>query len=160
MGRRTMQGAPHSCMAPTMVPQLAAGGEQLASAAEDDPRWDRLATLKGSGPRPRFLTARSLGATVARSGEEPPEARAAPLNFVFHGDAVVRNSRTVTRIMFATVLAAGLIGAWVASSMWSVDVTTLSVPGLESEADWVDAASLVGEQLIQFFLGWTNGGGG
>jgi hypothetical protein len=44
--------------------------------------------------------------------------------------------------------------------MWSVDVTTLSVPGLDSEADWVDAASLVGEQLIQFFLGWTNGGGG
>jgi hypothetical protein len=62
--------------------------------------------------------------------------------------------------MFATVLAAGLIGAWVASAMWSVDVTTLSVPGLDSEADWVDAASLVGEQLIQFFLGWTNGGGG
>lgn len=72
---------------------------------------------------------------------------------------MIRNNRLTLRIMLATVLVAGLLGAWVASSMWTVEVETFSVPGLDEQADWVDAASLVGEQMIQFFLGLTNGGG-
>ncbi|MGL4649377.1 MAG: hypothetical protein ACRC1H_08200 [Caldilineaceae bacterium] len=72
---------------------------------------------------------------------------------------MVRNNRLTLRVMLAAVLVAGLLGAWFASAMWTVDIATLAVPGLEDQADWVDAASLVAEQLIQFFLGWTNSGG-
>ncbi len=68
---------------------------------------------------------------------------------------MARNSRTLTRIFFATVLAAGLMGAWIASARWNVDVNTLLAPTTE-QTDWVDAASLVGEQVLQFFLGWTH----
>lgn len=71
----------------------------------------------------------------------------------------MRNNRLILRVMMATVLVAGLLGAWVASALFSFDATTLAVPGLDEQADWVDAASLIGEQLIQFFLGWTNTGG-
>lgn len=69
---------------------------------------------------------------------------------------MVRNNRMMTRIFFGVVLAAGLLGAIITSSMWRVDVANLEMPGLEENADWVDAASLIGEQFILFFLGWTN----
>ena len=71
---------------------------------------------------------------------------------------IVRNNRTLTRIFFATVLVAGLMGGWVASSMWTVDVGALLAPTATEQTDWIDAASLVGEQVLQFFLGWTKGG--
>ena len=71
---------------------------------------------------------------------------------------MVRNSRTLTRIIFATVLAAGLMGGWVASSLWTVDIQALLAPTATEQTNWVDALSLVGEQVLQFFLGWTNGG--
>lgn len=69
---------------------------------------------------------------------------------------MVRNTRILNRIFFALVLAGGLIGAIVFAAMWRVDVANLSVPGLDPTADWVDTVSLLGEELIQFFLGWTN----
>lgn len=69
---------------------------------------------------------------------------------------MVRNNRTLTRIFFATVLAAGLIGGIVASSLWTVDVDALLAPSTAEQTNWVDALSLVGEQVLQFFLGWTN----
>ncbi len=72
---------------------------------------------------------------------------------------MIRNNRLVLRVMMATVLVAGLLGAWVASSMFSFDAASLALPALDEQADWVDAASVVGEQLIQFFLGWTHTGG-
>ncbi len=71
---------------------------------------------------------------------------------------IVRNHRTLTRIFFATVLVAGLLGGWVASSMWTIDVQSLLTPTSTEQTDWVDAASLAGEQVLQFFLGWTKGG--
>jgi len=73
--------------------------------------------------------------------------------------AMIRNNRLVTRIMFAVVLVTGLMGGVVTASLWQVDVANLTLPGLEDQADWVDAVSIIGEQAIQFFLGWTNSGG-
>jgi hypothetical protein len=71
---------------------------------------------------------------------------------------MARNSRTLTRIFFATVLAAGLMGGWFASARWDVDVNQLLAPTAAEQTDWVDALSLVGEEVLQFFLGWTNAG--
>ncbi len=68
-----------------------------------------------------------------------------------------RTSRTATRIFFLLVLAAGLMGGWVAASAWRIDAASLSdLPGLSEQTDWVDTLSLVGEQAIQFFLGVAN----
>lgn len=69
---------------------------------------------------------------------------------------MARTNRTLTRIFFATVLVAGLIGGWFTSSLWNVDLNALLSPTTTEQTDWVDAASLVGEQVLQFFLGWTN----
>lgn len=69
---------------------------------------------------------------------------------------MVRNNRLLNRIFFALVLAAGLLGAAVFGAMWRVDVNTLEAPLLDQNTDWVDAVSLLSEELIQFFLGWTN----
>jgi hypothetical protein len=69
---------------------------------------------------------------------------------------MVNRRRTNLRLSLITVLIAALVGAWFASTYWTVDPSTLAIPGLDSEGDWVDAASAVGEQAIQFMLGWTN----
>ena len=71
---------------------------------------------------------------------------------------MVRNSRSTTRIFFILVIAAALFGGWFASTTWQVDLSTLEVPSLDEEADWIDTASLLSEQALQFFLGWTGGG--
>lgn len=68
---------------------------------------------------------------------------------------MVRNSRTLYRIFFAAVLTAGLLGAWAASSLWTVDLSLLAPVTSEEQTNWVDTASLVGEQVLQFFLGLT-----
>jgi hypothetical protein len=39
-----------------------------------------------------------------------------------------------------------------------VDVNQLLAPTAAEQTDWVDALSLVGEEVLQFFLGWTNAG--
>ncbi len=70
-----------------------------------------------------------------------------------------RNNRLILRIILGSVLAAGLLGACVASSLITIDPASLAIPGLNSQADWVDAASLVADQLLQFFLGWTHSPG-
>ncbi len=70
---------------------------------------------------------------------------------------MARNNRFLTRIFFATVLVVGLLGGWFASSRWNVDIDALLAPTGAEQTDWVDAASLVGEEMLQFFLGWTNG---
>jgi hypothetical protein len=72
---------------------------------------------------------------------------------------MVRNNRLTLRIMLAAVLVAAVLGAWFATASVSIDAESFALPGLDEQTDWVDAASIVGEQLIQFFLGWTNAGG-
>ena len=68
---------------------------------------------------------------------------------------MVRSNRNTIRFFFALVLAAGLVGALVTSSLWDVDVAALPVPGIDPDADWVDTLSLFAEETIQFLLGWT-----
>ena len=69
---------------------------------------------------------------------------------------MVRNSRMMTRIFFALVLAAGLMGAWYVGNVWETTVATWEVPVLDENSDWVDTVSIIGEEVIQFFLGWTS----
>lgn len=69
---------------------------------------------------------------------------------------MVRNNRTLNRIFFSLVLVGGLLGAMVFGAMWQVDVASVDVSGFDPTADWVDTIGLLGEELIQFFLGWTN----
>ena len=71
---------------------------------------------------------------------------------------MVRNSRSTTRIFFILVIAAALFGGWVASSTWQADLTAFEAPSLDEEADWIDTASVLSEQALQFFLGWTGEG--
>jgi len=75
---------------------------------------------------------------------------------VHGGFALVRNTRTLNRIFFSLVLAGGLIGAVIFASMWQVDVNSLDFSGFDPTADWVDTVGILGEELLQFFLGWTN----
>jgi hypothetical protein len=69
---------------------------------------------------------------------------------------MVRNNRTLNRIFFALVLAGALLGAMIFGAMWQVDVSSFDVAGFDPTADWVDSVGLIGEELLQFFLGWTN----
>jgi hypothetical protein len=71
---------------------------------------------------------------------------------------MVRNSRNTTRIFFILVIAAALFGGWFANTTWQVDLAGFEVPSLDEDADWIDTASLLSEQAIQFFLGWTGNG--
>ena len=69
---------------------------------------------------------------------------------------MVRNTRTLNRIFFSIVLVGGLIGAMIFASMWQVDVNSINVTDFDPTADWVDTVGILGEELLQFFLGWTN----
>ena len=69
---------------------------------------------------------------------------------------IARTSRTLTRIFFTTVLVAGLLGGWIASARWTVDIDSLLTSSALEQTDWVDGVSLVAEEVLQFFLGWTN----
>lgn len=67
---------------------------------------------------------------------------------------MVRYSRNLLRLALAVVLAAGLIGAWWASTFWSVDAASLiQLPGLGENTDWVDMVAALADQAIQFFIG-------
>lgn len=69
---------------------------------------------------------------------------------------MVRNNRLMNRIFFSLVLVGGLIGAMIFASMWQVDVNSIDISGFDPTADWVDTVGVLGEELLQFFLGWTN----
>ena len=69
---------------------------------------------------------------------------------------MVRNSRMLTRIFFALVLVAGLLGAWTIGTAWEANAATWEIPVLDENSDWVDTVAIIGEELIQFFLGWTS----
>lgn len=77
-------------------------------------------------------------------------------NLVNRSLVLVRNNRTLNRIFFALVLAGGLFGAIVTASAWRVDVSGIDISGFDPTADWVDTVGVLGEELLQFFLGWTN----
>lgn len=62
----------------------------------------------------------------------------------------------MNRIFFSLVLVGGLIGAMIFASMWQVDVNSIDISGFDPTADWVDTVGVLGEELLQFFLGWTN----
>ena len=68
---------------------------------------------------------------------------------------MVRNSRLQTRIFFLLVLAMGLFGAWYANTRIDLNLTTISTPA--NSADWVEFLALVGQEVIQLFLGITSG---
>jgi hypothetical protein len=69
---------------------------------------------------------------------------------------MVRNSRMLTRIFFALVLVAGLLGAWYVGTAWEANVAAWEMPVLDENSDWIDTVSVIGEEVIQFFLGWTS----
>lgn len=69
---------------------------------------------------------------------------------------MVRNSRMLTRTFFAVVLVAGLLGAWYVSAAWEANVAAWEMPAFDESSDWIDTIAVVGEELIQFFLGWTS----
>jgi hypothetical protein len=69
---------------------------------------------------------------------------------------MIRNTRTLNRIFFALVLVSGFVGAVIFASMWQVDVSSINISGFDPTADWVDTVGVLGEELLQFFLGWTN----
>lgn len=68
---------------------------------------------------------------------------------------MIRNSRLQTRIFFLLVLAMGLFGAWYANTRIILDLTSFSTPA--NSADWVELIALIGEEVIQLFLGITSG---
>jgi len=68
---------------------------------------------------------------------------------------MIRNSRLQTRIFFLLVLAMGLFGAWYATTRITLDLTAISTPA--NSADWVELIALIGEEVIQLFLGITSG---
>lgn len=68
---------------------------------------------------------------------------------------MIRNSRLQTRIFFLLVLAMGLLGAWYANTRIILDLTSFSTPA--NSADWVELIALIGEEVIQLFLGITSG---
>lgn len=68
---------------------------------------------------------------------------------------MIRNSRLQTRIFFLLVLAMGLFGAWYANTRIILDLTAFSTPA--NSADWVELIALIGEEVIQLFLGITSG---
>ncbi len=68
---------------------------------------------------------------------------------------MVRNSRLQTRIFFLLVLAMGLFGAWYVNARIDLDLTSISTPA--NSADWVEFFALIGEEVIQLFLGITSG---
>ena len=68
---------------------------------------------------------------------------------------MVRNSRNTLRLFFLLVIVAALFGAWFANAYWQVDLTAVETPALDQSADWVDTAAIIGEEVIQFILGWT-----
>ena len=68
---------------------------------------------------------------------------------------MVRNSRLQTRIFFLLVLAMGIFGAWYANTRIDLNLTTISTPA--NSADWVEFLALVGQEVIQLFLGITSG---
>ena len=53
------------------------------------------------------------------------------------------------------VLAMGLFGAWYANTRIDLNLTTISTPA--NSADWVEFLALVGQEVIQLFLGITSG---
>lgn len=69
---------------------------------------------------------------------------------------MVRQSRLQTRISLLLVICAALFGAWFAAANFQVEPGNLTTPTLAENSDWIDAVSAVGEQVIQFFLGWTS----
>lgn len=71
---------------------------------------------------------------------------------------MVRNTRSTTRIFFILVIVAAILGGWFANATWQVDLTAFEIPSLDEDADWIDTASVLSEQAIQFFLGWTGAG--
>lgn len=68
---------------------------------------------------------------------------------------MVRNSRLQTRLFFSLVLAMGLFGAWYANTRVDLNLTSISTPA--NSADWVEFFALVGQEVIQLFLGITSG---
>ncbi len=71
---------------------------------------------------------------------------------------MVRNSRNTLRLFFLLVIAGALFGAWFASSYWQMDLTTMETPTAVESTDWLDTAAIIGEEALQFILGWTGSG--
>lgn len=67
---------------------------------------------------------------------------------------MVQHNRLHLRVFLLLVLGMGLFGAWYVSQ--EIQVSTLSLPTPEESADWVDLIALIGEEILQLFLGMTS----
>ncbi|MCB0063079.1 MAG: hypothetical protein KDE19_13230 [Caldilineaceae bacterium] len=68
---------------------------------------------------------------------------------------MVQHNRLYLRLFLLLVLGMGLFGAWYTSHQFQID--TITLPTMEESADWVDLIALVGEEILQLFLGMTSG---
>jgi hypothetical protein len=65
---------------------------------------------------------------------------------------MVRANRHLTRLCFIAVLAAILLGGWLASQIVSIRLDGIDLSGT-TEGDWIDLVSSLGEEAIQLFMG-------